>query len=73
MYMRECNCVNVIFHREENRPTCRPTAGFEAQAKLARKLGATLSFNDRLKEHYYSCVAYSSHIWNVHYVTFPRV
>ena len=42
----------VSYHRIANRPTCCHLDVFENQVKLAKKIGAILTFDDGLKEHY---------------------
>jgi peptidoglycan/xylan/chitin deacetylase (PgdA/CDA1 family) len=42
----------IMFHRIANKPTCCPIERFTRQVKLAKKLDATLTFDDGLREHY---------------------
>ena len=42
----------VSYHRIANHPTCCHLDVFENQVKLAKKIGAILTFDDGLKEHY---------------------
>jgi peptidoglycan/xylan/chitin deacetylase (PgdA/CDA1 family) len=41
-----------MYHRIANQPTCCPVDRFERQVRLAKRLGATLTFDDGLLEHY---------------------
>jgi peptidoglycan/xylan/chitin deacetylase (PgdA/CDA1 family) len=42
----------IMFHRIANQPRCCPIERFEHQVKFAKKIGATLTFDDGLKEHH---------------------
>lgn len=44
--------MDIMFHRIANRPMCCSISRFKTQVKLAKKVGATLTFDDGLKEHF---------------------
>lgn len=42
----------IMYHRIKNKTRCCSIKRFEEQIKLAKKIGATLTFDDGLKKHY---------------------